>query len=72
MKATIQSTQQIIKVNGMQARVWTGKSERGIPFELLIVRVAVSKAEDCSQFDEELKEQSPPHVSECFGLRLIL
>lgn len=72
MKAKIQSTDQIVEVNGVPARVWIGTTERGVPFELLITRVSVSRKEDASQFEEELKEQQVPHVSEMFPPRLVI
>lgn len=72
MKASIQSTSQIIEVNGIPARVWKGKTEKGIECEFLVTLVAVSKDRDCSQFEQELQEQHAPHVSEAFPLKLIL
>lgn len=73
MRAKVESTNQIITINGgIQARVWKGKTEGGVEFEMLVTRVAVSKNQDTSQFERELEEQPAPHVSECFPLRMII
>jgi len=63
MKATIASTDQIVTVNGVPARVWVGTTERGVPFHALITRVAVDTAlgEDAQrQFAEELLAVDAP------------
>lgn len=73
MKATIESTEQLIKINGVPARVWTGVTERGIPIQLAITRVAVHRDEDASQFEAELGEQHAPKPEPAaFSLRMIL
>lgn len=73
MKATVESTDQIVTIEGYATgRVWKGITEGGVAFELLVTRVAVDKDADVSQFERELKEQHAPHVSLAFPLRLIL
>jgi hypothetical protein len=73
MKITLESTEQIVEVNGVPARVWSGKTERGIEIQALITRVAVRKEADCTQFEQELQEQPAPTVAhQAFPLRMIL
>lgn len=73
MKASIESTEQLIKINGVPARVWTGVTERGIPIQLAITRAAVHRDEDASQFEAELSEQHAPKPEPAaFSLRMIL
>lgn len=73
MRATVENTDQIILVNdGIPARIWTGKTENGVAFEMLVIRVAVPENSDNSQFEQELQEQTKPHVSAAFPLRLII
>lgn len=63
MKASIESTNKIIEIQStrpMQARVWEGKTENGIRFSAIIVRIAVSVDEDHVEFERELKEQPAP------------
>lgn len=74
MRATIESTDYIVTVNGVPARVWEGRTEAGVPFFACITRVAVHKAEDNSQFERELQEHKP-HRDESrvvFPLRMVL
>ena len=60
MKIEIIATDQITDIDGVQVRVWEGKTESGIPCYVFIHRVAVRADLDCSTFDKELKEQMPP------------
>jgi hypothetical protein len=73
MKITIESTTQIVEVNGVSARVWEGKTEAGITVQALITRIAVLATEDVTQFTKELEEQkAPTAVALAFPLRMIL
>jgi hypothetical protein len=74
MKMTIESTSQIVQVNGVPARVWTGATESGIAVQALITRVAVLKTDDNSQFERELRETPAPVADEprAFPLRFTL
>ena len=60
MKITIQSTAAITSLNGVQVRLWTGVTSRGIPCKVFVHRVAVQQAEDNSDFERELQEMLPP------------
>jgi len=73
MRIQIESTTKIVTVNGINARVWEGETERGIPVIVLIPRIAVRADQDCSQFEAELKEcTSPSAEAEVYALRMIL
>ena len=76
MKLTIESTSTIVTVNGnVQARVWQGKTESGVPVELLVTRIAVpnSAPEEQERFARELREQPAPRsAGDVWPLRLIL
>jgi hypothetical protein len=60
VKILIESTSKLVELNGVPARVWEGQTESGIPVFCFITRVGVSRTEDCSQFERELKEQRAP------------
>lgn len=65
MKASIVSTDHIVSIqdtNGqtVNARVWEGVSETGVPFTAYIVTVQVERAADNSQFERELQEHKAP------------
>ena len=57
MKITIESTTQIVKVDGIDCRIWEGETDRGVKIFCLIPRIAAMKGQDLSQFEAELKEQ---------------
>lgn len=60
MKITLESTTRIVKVNGMAARIWEGKSAKGVPIVACITRIAVEREADNSEFERELKEHAAP------------
>ena len=73
MKITIESTTKIVKANGIDCRIWEGKTERGIDIVVLVPRIAVRNGQDTSQFEEELQEHAAPSIdAEAFPLRMIL
>ena len=64
MKVQLESTTKVVWLheNGerMEARVWEGESESGIPIQAFIVRVSTPEDADASQFEAELKECRKP------------
>ena len=54
MKITIESTEKIVTLNGIDCRVWEGETERGIKLHCFIPRIGVARDQD---FEQELKEQ---------------
>ncbi len=71
MRITLESTTQIVKLNGIDCRIWEGETEKGIGVYCFIPRVAVRKEEDCSQLEAELQEQ-PRAPSAYWPLRMVL
>ena len=73
MKATLESTSKIVSVNGVPARIWEGKTEKGTRFMAFITRVAVPEGLDQAEFTTELKETAVPSAdAESIPLRFIL
>jgi hypothetical protein len=73
MKATLESTSKVVEFNGVPARIWEGKTEKGVHFHAFVVRVGVGRGEDASEFEAELKEtRSPSAAIEAIPLRMIL
>lgn len=75
MKVTLESTTQIVEVNGLPARVWEGTTAAGVKIHALITRVAIHKGEDATEFERELQEHTPPTPAEDGGpwpLKMIL
>jgi hypothetical protein len=75
MKITIESTDELVTINGsVPARIWEGVSEGGVAVICLVTRIAVKKEADCTEFDRELAEQREPSVEalRAFPSRLVL
>lgn len=72
MKITIESTSRIVTVNGIECRVWQGESERGVRVQVVISRIAADGGQDCSQFDQELREHAAPTGVQAFPLRMLI
>lgn len=74
MTMTIHSTTRIVKVNGIDCRLWEGTTERGVNVEVLIPRIAVRNGQDTSQFEAELSEQHAPAGADsiAFPLRMLI
>lgn len=77
MKITIESTDKIVTIvkGGVQieARLWEGETDSGIPVQCLVARIAAPSSADQSQFMAELREQKPPTPeSQAFPLRMLI
>jgi len=80
MRIIIESTEKIVLLKesirdgiGIQARIWEGKTESGIPVHCYVTRIAVREDRDCTQFEQELREHRPPSPEvEAIPLRMIL
>jgi len=62
MKVILESTDKIVTVNGVPARVWQGRTAGGIECHAYITRIAVAKDLDATEFESELKETVPPRA----------
>lgn len=73
MKAMLESTTKMVYVNGIQARIWEGRTDSGVPFHAFIVRVGVLRDADDVQFAAELQEMKAPSPEiESYPMRMIL
>jgi hypothetical protein len=74
MKITIASADKIVTLNGtVQARVWEGRIDSGIPVHCFVTRIAVHQGADFSQFERELQEHQAPSADvQAIPLRLII
>jgi hypothetical protein len=73
MKITIESTTEIVSLNGIDCRVWEGETTSGVKVQAVIPRIAALKDQNLSQFDAELKKQKPPSAAErAFPLRMLI
>ncbi len=61
MKITIESTNKIVRLNGIPARIWEGETASGIRIHCFITRIAVGKDEPrVEEFAAELEETVAP------------
>jgi hypothetical protein len=73
MKITIENTSKIVTLNDVPARIWEGQTESGIKLYAYITRIAVAEAQDQSEFERELIQQSAPSAEvDAVPLRMIL
>lgn len=76
MKITIESTDKIVQLNGVPARIWEGRTEAGIPLHCYVARVAVAEglpSADYVQFETELREHAKPSPEiQAIPLRLVI
>lgn len=57
MKLTIESTQRLATIDGVQVRVWQGSTERGVKVHCFIALIGIDSEDDSSEFETELQEQ---------------
>jgi hypothetical protein len=64
MKISLESTDQVVSLNGVPARVWYGTTEGGIDVHAFITRIAVDRADPaaCDIIARELREHRAPSV----------
>ena len=74
MTITIHSTDKIVELNGVPARVWEGTSKSGVKLHCFITRLAIDKDETrADEFEKELQIcKSPTPEVEAIPLRMIL
>jgi hypothetical protein len=72
VKITLWNTDKMVVLNGVQTRVWEGKTESGIPVHAFIVRVAAPIGTD-DQFAAELEETRAPSAEvAAYPARMVL
>lgn len=75
MRIQIESTRELIEINGAPGRLWEGKTESGIPILCYVTLIAVKEGQPESvyaEFESELTRQHPKPATECIDLRLLL
>lgn len=72
MKIELTQTSQITRLNGVPARIWEGKTEKGTAIVCFITRVAVQEKDDWAELEKELKAEAPPKPVTSWPLSMIL
>ena len=63
MRIQLESTDKIVSLNGVPARIWEGATLSGVPIHCYITRIAVDEGrpqEEFEQFERELQECRKP------------
>lgn len=69
----IESTEKIVQINGVPARIWEGHTYGGIKIHCFITRIAVDEKENRKEFDLQLQShRSPSPEIEAYSMRLLL
>lgn len=76
MKVTLEPTDKVVTLEGVEARVWQGVTDTGTPVHAYITRIAVpvDDPEECARFARELgaeKSAPRPEVA-AIPLRMVL
>lgn len=72
MKIELEPTGRFATVNGAQARIWKGKTDKGVELEAFICFLKVHRDADNSEFEKELREVQPERQLASFDYRLAL
>ena len=72
MKVTIESTAEIVSVNGTKARVWRGATEAGVAIEMFVPIVKVRRDADNAEFERDLREVHPAIDPGPISMRFII
>ena len=73
MKIEIESTDKIVELNGVPARIWDGKTDSGIPVHCFVTRISPQTNDNIEQFEKELMETKAPSTAiASYPLRMIL
>ncbi len=60
MKITMESTPELLEVDGVPVRLWAGKTEGGIEVVVMVHRIAVRTEDADGAFARELQETAQP------------
>jgi hypothetical protein len=76
MKITIESTTKKVLVDGVEARIWEGLTDSGVPIHCYVTRIAVhmnTPIAEIARFERELQEHRAPSADvQAIPLRLII
>lgn len=73
MEIQLHSTDKIVVLNGIPARIWEGQTTSGIPIHAFITRVAVANGENQTEFENELDRCAAPSPDiEAYPLRMLI
>jgi hypothetical protein len=72
MKIELHSTSQITRINGVECRVWEGRTARGTRITAFVARVAVDEGGDARELERELRAQPQPRPVNPWPARMVV
>jgi hypothetical protein len=72
MKVTIEMTDELVDIDGVLCRIWTGHEENGVPVRVYVHRLAVPLELPQERFKRELVAMEPPAAEEQLDLTELL
>lgn len=60
MRLTIERTDRLTSVDGVECRVWNGRTDDGVLCLVLVHRIVVREDNDCGAFEAALVERPRP------------
>lgn len=60
MKLSIEMSDELANIDGVECRIWNGHADNGVPVRVYVHRVAVPLGEVMKAFDDELLTRRPP------------
>lgn len=72
MKLSLEATGTIQTINGVPARLWTGRTESGIAVRCWIALIEVKASDDNTAFERELREVKTERQLVSFDYRLVM
>jgi len=62
MQIVIESTGEVIELDGVPVRLWRGTTAAGVPCNVFVHRVHVAWGLDTKDFSDDLLQQEPPKM----------
>jgi hypothetical protein len=68
MKIVIESTNQIVHIDGVRARIWNGRTESGVAVFLFVTAVAVHNGDNDCELERDLEDRETPKINGPFPM----
>lgn len=74
MKVTLESTDRVVEINGVPARIWQGETAAGVRCHAYVTRIACAEDADAAEFTRDLLQTAPlqPELARAIPRRLVL
>lgn len=63
MRIQIESTDNLVRLDGTLCRVWDGFTEKGMPCKVFVLRVAMDEQQSTLEADQDLVQVGEPKIT---------